>query len=145
MVGKTSLTYNYINYTSPKEYDPTIEDKYSTVVNVDGIICEIEILDVAGEEDYQSLMANWISFGEAFMLVYAINNRESFESLIEKREKILKMKKDEYCPIILIGNKSDLESQRLVTEKEGSELANSWGCKFIETSVNVKIFFFIKN
>ena len=144
MVGKSSLTYNYINYNTPKDHDPTIEDKYSTVVNIDGTSCEIEILDTAGQDDYQSLMNYWISFGEAFVLVYAINDRETFESLKEKRDKILKMKKDEYCPIILVGNKSDLESQRLVSEKEGSELANSWGCKFLETSVYVKniIFFF---
>lgn len=139
MVGKSSLTYKYINYNTPKDHDPTIEDKYSTVVTVDGISCDVEILDTAGQDDYQSLMNYWISFGEAFVLVYAINNKESFLGLEEKREKILKMKKDEIPPIVLVGNKSDLENQRAVPFDEAKDLARRWNCGFFETSVFVKI------
>lgn len=52
MVGKSSLTYKYINYKTPKDHDPTIEDKYSTVVTVGEVSCEVEILDTAGQEEY---------------------------------------------------------------------------------------------
>jgi small GTP-binding protein len=137
MVGKSSLTYKYINYNTPKDHDPTIEDKYSTVATVNGINCEVEILDTAGQDDYQSLINYWISFGEAFVLVYAINDRESFNGLEEKRDRILRMKKDEVCSIVLVGNKSDLENQRTVQLDEGAALAKKWGCAFFETSVFV--------
>jgi len=140
MVGKSSLTYKYIDYNTPKDHDPTIEDKYSTVTTVNGTNCEVEILDTAGQDDYQSLMNYWISFGEAFVLVYAINDSESFNGLEEKRDRILKMKKNDLCPIVLVGNKSDLESQRLVQHDEGLKLANKWGCSFFETSVYVSFY-----
>ncbi len=41
MVGKSSLTYRFINYNTPKDHDATIEDKYKTVVEIGGVPCEI--------------------------------------------------------------------------------------------------------
>ena len=41
MVGKSSLTYRFINYNTPLDHDATIEDKYKTVVDVGGVNCEI--------------------------------------------------------------------------------------------------------
>jgi GTPase KRas len=137
MVGKSSLTYKYINYNTPKDHDPTIEDKYSTSTTIDGVTCVVDILDTAGQDDYQSLMNYWVNYGEGFVLVYAINDRESFNGLDEKRDKILKMKKDEISPIVLVGNKSDLVNQRVVTYEEGKNLAAKWGCSFFESSVIV--------
>jgi GTPase SAR1 family protein len=43
MVGKSSLTYRFINYETPKDHDPTIEDKYKTVADISGKHCEIGI------------------------------------------------------------------------------------------------------
>ena len=140
MVGKSSLTYKFINCNTPKDHDPTIEDKYSTVTIVDGVNCEVEILDTAGQDDYQSLMNYWINFGQAFVLVYAINDRESFSGLEDKRDKILKMKRDEVSPIVIVGNKCDLEKQRVVTTEEAAALAKKWGCSHFETSVIVSFF-----
>jgi small GTP-binding protein len=139
MVGKSSLTYKFINCNTPKDHDPTIEDKYSTVTCIDGSNYEVEILDTAGQDDYQSLMNYWITFGQAFILVYAINDKESFDALEDKREKILKMKKDEVCPIVIVGNKCDLESQRVVRFEDAIALAKKWGCSNFETSVIVNI------
>jgi GTPase KRas protein len=137
MVGKSSLTYKFINCNTPREHDPTIEDKYSTVTNIDGLNYEVEILDTAGQDDYQSLLNYWISFGTAFVLVYAINDKDSFNSLEEKRNKILKMKRDEISPIVLVGNKCDLEMQRVVSFEDATALAKKWGCLNFETSVTV--------
>lgn len=137
MVGKSSLTYKFINCNTPKDHDPTIEDKYSTSTNIEGVNYEVEILDTAGQDDYQSLMNYWINFGEAFVLVYAINDRESFTGLEDKRDKILKMKRDEGSPIVLVGNKCDLEKNRTVPSEEAAALAKKWGCLHFETSVVV--------
>merc|ERR1712032_263766 len=135
MVGKSSLTYKFIDCNTPKDHDPTIEDKYSTVTNIEGTNCEVEILDTAGQDDYQSLMNYWINFGEAFVLVYAINDKDSFDGLEDKREKILKMKRDEFAPIVIVGNKCDLEEQRVISKEEASNLAKKCNCMHFETSV----------
>lgn len=54
------------------------------------------------------------------------------------REQILRVKVDEQIPIILIGNKSDLEDQREVPKAEGETLSQSWGVSYVETSAKTK-------
>ena len=79
-------------------------------------------------------MDMWISFGEGFLLVFAINDAESFELLKGKHERVLKGKHGTKCPIVLVGNKQDLENERKVTHAEAKQLADSWGVEYIETS-----------
>ena len=134
VVGKSSLTYRFINYNAPEEHDPTIEDRYKSSVNIDGQDYEVEILDTAGEEDYQNMIDMWISFGDGFLLVFAINDKESFELLKSKHERVLKGKHGVKCPILLVGNKQDLEDERTVSYDDGKKLAESWGIEYIETS-----------
>jgi small GTP-binding protein len=136
MCGKSSLIYRFINYNTPKGHDPTIEDKYKIFIEVKGTSCELEILDTAGQDDYQTMLDMWINFGQGFLLVYAINDRESFDWLNKRRDRILKIKKGS-CPIVMVGNKCDLEEERVVSEEEGKELAKQWGALFIETSAIV--------
>lgn len=138
VVGKSSLTYLFINYNAPKEHDPTIEDQYKTTVTIEDNPYEIEILDTAGEDDYQNMMDNWISFGEGFLLVFALNDYESFKVLEKKYERIMKTKTKAKCPIVLVGNKKDLEKERKVSYDEGKTLADSWGSDYIETSALTK-------
>ena len=134
VVGKSSLTYRFINYNAPQEHDPTIEDRYKSTINIEGQEYEVEILDTAGEEDYQNMMDMWISFGEGFLLVFAINDAESFELLKAKHERVLKGKHGVKCPILLVGNKQDLENERKVSHADAKQLADSWGIEYIETS-----------
>ena len=133
-MGKSSLTYRFINYDAPQEHDPTIEDRYKSKTTIEDQEYDIEILDTAGEEDYQNMMDMWINFGEGFLLVFAINDSESFKLLPKKRERILKTKLGEKCPIMLVGNKQDLDSERQVEFSEAKALADSWGVEYIETS-----------
>ena len=79
-------------------------------------------------------MDMWISFGEGFLLVFAINDSESFELLKGKHERVLKGKHGAKCPILLVGNKQDLENERKVTLAEAKQVAESWGIEYIETS-----------
>jgi GTPase SAR1 family protein len=79
----------------------------------------------------------WINFGEGFLLVFAINDYESFECLEKKRDRILKLKKGQNCPIVLVGNKCDLESERVISQNDAKELARQWNAGYIETSATV--------
>ena len=99
------MTYRFINCNAPQEHDPTIEDRYKSSIKFENQEYEVEILDTAGEEDYQNMMDMWISFGEGFLLVFAINDEESFELLKGKRDRVLKGKHQTKCPILLVGNK----------------------------------------
>ena len=134
VVGKSSLTYRFINYNAPQEHDPTIEDRYKSNLSIEGQDYEVEILDTAGEEDYQNMIDMWISFGEGFLLVFAINDKESFNLLKVKHDRVLKGKHGAKCPILLVGNKQDLESERQVTYADAKAQADAWGIEYIETS-----------
>ena len=80
------------------------------------------------------MMDMWISFGEGFLLVFAINDKESFNLLKGKRDRVLKGKHGVKCPILLVGNKQDLENERQVTYAEAKAQASAWGIEYIETS-----------
>ena len=134
VVGKSSLTYRFLNYDVSTEHDATIEDRYKSNLNIEGTNYEVEILDTAGEEDYQNMMDMWISFGEGFLLVFAINDKESFNLIKSKRDRILRGKHGVKCPILLVGNKQDLENERQVNYSEAKEMADKWGIEYIETS-----------
>jgi small GTP-binding protein len=137
-VGKSSLTYKFINYNTPKIHDPTIEDKYKTVVEINGTTCEIDILDTAGQDDYQNLLDSWINFAQGFLLVFAVNDKESIVRLEKLRERILKIKRNN-VPIVIVGNKCDLVDERIISESEANELAKLWGATYVETSAEVLI------
>ena len=79
-------------------------------------------------------MDMWISFGDGFLLVFAINDKESFELLKGKYQRVIKGKHGNKCPMLLVGNKQDLEKERQVLYKDAKALADSWGIEYIETS-----------
>ena len=134
VVGKSSLTYRFINYNAPQEHDPTIEDRYKSNIQINGKDYEVEILDTAGEDDYQNMMDMWISFGEGFLLVFAINDEESFDVIKSKYERVKKGKHNAKVPILLVGNKQDLENDRKITYEQAKQVAQGWGVEYIETS-----------
>ena len=79
-------------------------------------------------------MDMWISFGDGFLLVFAINDKNTLEAIKVKYNRILKGKHNVKCPILLVGNKVDLENDREVTYADAKQLADSWGIEYMETS-----------
>ena len=142
LVGKSALTYRFISDKFPTEHDTTIEDQYKINTTIDEHNCRLEILDTAGQDDYQSVLDTWINFAEGFVLVYSIDDRESFESLKDKYDRVVKNKSDDVYSVIIVGNKCDLEDKRKVTKEEGESYAKSKGVDFMEVSalktINVK-------
>ena len=109
VVGKTYLVERYVKNIS-ENYEMVYDDKIKISTKIDDKLYEIEILDTNGADDYENMMDCWINFGQGFLLVFALNDKESFERISQKRERILKGKKGEICPMILVGNKQDLDN-----------------------------------
>ena len=140
LVGKSALTYRFINDQFPKEHDTTIEDQYKINMTIDGYNCLLEILDTAGQDDYQSMLETWINFGSGFLLVYAIDDVESFAEAKKKYDKLVYIKGEDAFSCILVGNKCDLgDDLRKVPTNEAEEFANSKGIPFVESSALNKI------
>lgn len=138
-VGKSALTIQLIQNHFVDEYDPTIEDSYRKQVIIDEETCLLDILDTAGQEEYSAMRDQYMRTGEGFLMVYAINSRSSFDEISSFREQILRVKDADRVPLMLVGNKCDLESERQVTKAEGDELAKSFTCPFMETSAKTRV------
>merc|ERR1711959_183318 len=127
-VGKSSLTLRLCSGKFPKKYDPTIEDSYRKKLEVDNNVCTLDILDTAGQDEYRTLRNEYMVEGRGFVLVYSIIDKDSFEAMDEFKEQI-----DRACaklpvkvPIILVGNKCDLNEQRSVMKKMGEQKVKEW-------------------
>ena len=138
-VGKSALTIMFIQNHFIEEYDPTIEDSYRKQTVLDNEACLLDILDTAGQEEYSAMRDSYMRTGQGFLCVYAINSRNSFAEIAEFRDQMLRAKDSDEVPMILVGNKSDLEESREVTLEEGQSLAKSFGCPHIEASARLRV------
>ncbi len=73
--------------------------------------------------------------GQGFLLVFSITSQSSLAELSELRDQIIRIKDDENVPIVIVGNKSDLEEDRVVTRSRAFAVSQSWGnAPYYETS-----------
>jgi len=77
--------------------------------------------------------------GQGFVLVYSITAQSTFNDLMDLRDQILRVKDTDEVPMILVGNKCDLEDERVVGKDQGQTLARNFNCAFLETSAKAKI------
>lgn len=133
-VGKSALTVKFVSGTFMEKYDPTIEDFYRKEIEVDSAPSVLEILDTAGTEQFASMKDLYIKNGQGFVIVYSITSRQTFQDISSMRDQIQRVKGVDRIPMILVGNKADLEHQREVPPVEGAALAQEWGCPYLETS-----------
>ncbi|KAJ5495031.1 Ras-related protein Rap-1b [Penicillium diatomitis] len=121
-VGKSCLTAQFVQNVWIESYDPTIEDSYRKQIEVDGRQCILEI-------------ELYMKQGQGFLLVFSITSMSSLNELSELREQIIRIKDDEHVPIVIVGNKSDLEEDRAVPRARAFGLSQTWGnAPYYETS-----------
>ena len=95
----------------------------------------MDILDTAGQEEYQALRDTYMRNCVGFILVYDLTKRKTLFEVKDFIDSILRVKDCDNAPIVLAGNKSDLESEREVTQKDlQTFLENYWKIPCIETS-----------
>ncbi|KAF8937024.1 Ras- protein Rap-1b [Dissophora ornata] len=139
-VGKSALTVQFVQSVFVDRYDPTIEDSYRKQVEVDGQQCMLEILDTAGTEQFTAMRDLYMKNGQGFILVFSIIAAQTFEELLELHRQILRVKDKDDVPIVLVGNKCDLEGDRTVPRERGDALSIRWGTvPFYETSARTRI------
>ncbi|KAJ6452707.1 ras protein [Mycena vulgaris] len=114
-VGKTALAVQI--------YDPTQEDVYRKQVMVDNRMCFVEVMDTAGQVEYAAgIRDQWLRKSQAFLLVYSIASRSTFDQLEYFRQSVPRIK----------GGRCYHHTE--VSEDEGAALAREGGCEFMETS-----------
>ena len=136
LVGKTAIISKFINDKIPVTRETTVEDQYKKTIKINDTECQLKILDTAGQEEYQSMLDDWIDFASCFLLVYSIDNKDSFTQIKQKYDYIIKKKakNKKYYSIIIVGNKCDLENERKVSKEESESYGKNIGVITIETS-----------
>jgi small GTP-binding protein len=141
-VGKSAVTIRYIQGNFIEKYDPTIEDAYRKQVDIDGEAVMLDILDTAGQEEYGAMRDSYMRDGQGFVLVYSITDNNSFEDVLKIYDQLVRTKgNDLKTPVVLVGNKCDLEEERAVEKSDGEALARDKmnGCPFLETSAKTNL------
>jgi len=138
-VGKSALTVQFVQGIFVEKYDPTIEDSYRKLMEIDGNQYMLEILDTAGTEQFTAMRDLYMKNGQGFVLAYSIIAQSTFNDLPDLREQILRVKDTDKVPMVVVGNKCDLSDQRIITTEQGQALATKFGAVFIEASAKTKI------
>lgn len=138
-VGKSAMTIQFVQSHFVDEYDPTIEDSYRKQVTIDDETCLLDLLDTAGQEEYSAMRDQYMRTGQGFLMLYAITSRSSFEEISVFHDQILRVKDTDKVPMIVCGNKCDMEAERQVTTQEGLELSHKYNIPFLETSAKCRI------
>ena len=84
---------------------------------IDEEVALLDVLDTAGQEEYSAMREQYMRTGEGFLLVYSITSRQSFEEIMTFQQQILRVKDKDYFPIIVVGNKCDLQHERQVSKQ----------------------------
>lgn len=92
-------------------------DSYRKQCVIDDEVALLDVLDTAGQEEYSAMREQYMRTGEGFLLVYAINSKQSFEEITLFQQQILRVKDKDYFPMVVVGNKCDLEGEREVTRQ----------------------------
>uniref|UniRef100_A0A5S6QAN1 GTP-binding protein Rhes n=1 Tax=Trichuris muris TaxID=70415 RepID=A0A5S6QAN1_TRIMR len=140
-VGKTAIASQFLwNEFNPERYKPTVEDFNWIEYTMDGSqeTLLFELIDSAGSRDFLAMRTLYMSTGDAFVIVHAVDDRASFEEAKELREQIRCLNTKD-APVILVTNKMDLLyegyiERPAVSQQEVAEYAENHNCRWIEVS-----------
>ncbi|TFG03072.1 MAG: GTP-binding protein [Promethearchaeota archaeon] len=137
-VGKTSLINQYIEHSFQEDYKPTLganiirKDIYINKINVK---VRLIMWDLAGQEKYNVIRSMYFQGCVGALLVYDITRRSTFETVNSKWLRDFEKYVKQEGTYVLIGNKTDLTEQRVVSTEEGNSFMREINASdFIETS-----------
>ncbi|XP_074522737.1 ras-like protein family member 12 [Halichoeres trimaculatus] len=131
--GKSALTVKFLTKRFIFEYDPLLEDVYSSEQVVDQQLVTLRVMDTCDQEGPLN-SERYLSWGSVFLVVYSIDSMESFKHC-QLYLHILSL--HQKSPIILLGNKLDMEPYRQVSHTEAKSVASCYGCLFFEVSARL--------
>ena len=133
-VGKTSFIFRFTENTFQNLFISTIGIDYKVkIIEIENIKYKLIFYDTAGQEKFKSVAPNLIKKAHGIIIMYDITNKSSFDSIPDIIKNIKEEKGNDF-PMILIGNKIDLEQDREIKKEQGKDLASKNGIEFFEIS-----------
>ncbi|XP_038997742.1 ras-related protein RABC1-like [Hibiscus syriacus] len=139
-VGKSSLLLSFASDFF-EDLSPTIGVDFKVkYVNAGDKKLKLAIWDTAGQERFRTLTSSYYRGAQGVIMVCDVTRRETFTNLSEIWAKEVELySTNQDCIKMLVGNKVDKESERVVTKKEGINFARECGCLFIECSAKTRV------
>ncbi|MFW9831068.1 MAG: GTP-binding protein [Candidatus Thorarchaeota archaeon] len=135
-VGKTSLIVRYTQGTFTDTYKMTIGTSFAVkTVDLETVMVKLQIWDLAGQPHFGGVRPLFYQGSTGVIYVFSVADRASFDHLSGWLEEARKNSGN--VPGILIGNKSDLIDQRVVSREEAEAFADQAGLLYIETSAKM--------
>ncbi|XP_071163209.1 ras-related protein ORAB-1-like [Mytilus edulis] len=139
-VGKSCLMSSFAEgkqYMHTANYMPTIGVDFKIrTINVEGRVIKLQLWDTAGAERFRSITTSYYRGANGVVIIYDITNQKSFDN-VPKWVKEVESYANPNSKTILIGNKGDLEMERIVDYSTGKKFADSVGLSFAETSAKI--------
>mmetsp|Transcript_37282 Transcript_37282/g.117492 ORF Transcript_37282/g.117492 Transcript_37282/m.117492 type:complete len:206 (-) Transcript_37282:31-648(-) len=137
--GKSCLLLRFADDTFTDSYITTIgvDFRFKTIP-VDQKNIKLQIWDTAGQERFRTITSAYYRGADGIMLVYDIQDRDSFLQVDEWLSEVNKYVSEGTCKI-LIGNKCDMTSERQVSTEEAQKKASELGLAFMEVSAKEAI------
>ena len=137
-VGKTSLVRRYLGKGFSPKYDPTLGvDILSKNYKKDNLIIDLRIWDLAGQILFRDLSSGYIKGADLVIIVYDVSRTDSYSNVVgwyKKIYEVLHRSKSENVPCMIIGNKIDLQEERIVDMDQGLQIAEDLNSLYVETS-----------
>ena len=134
-VGKTSLSLSLTKNKFDDSLLTTVgKESYMYQTNLHGHNVKMKIWDTAGQERFKSMSVGVIKTVDGLVLVYSITSKVSFKNLESWMKSLQDIADLSTKPVIIVGNKCDLNEMRQVTYEEGEQYAKKLGYHFYETS-----------
>ena len=147
-VGKTSIMKRYVHNIFQGDCISTVGVGFSfkEATVEDGTKIKLKLIDTAGQEKYRAISKSYYKNAEGALFVFAYDNQESFDHIEEwlncfkdNRKNSDDKDNDQDIPIVLIGNKYDVE-KRVINDEKINDLKNRIGIvDFAKTSAKVNI------
>lgn len=133
-VGKTCVVRKATTGSFTEDSVPTLGASYvSKLVSVGSTDVRLQIWDTAGQERYKGMTPMYYRGAHVALLVYSVTEQESFDA-IDSWLQSLQDSADPNIILFLIGNKCDLENERVIDTETGREKASKINANFYEVS-----------
>ena len=133
-VGKTNLVSRFAWDTFDEESKATIGVEFATKnIVVEGKVIKVQLWDTAGQERFRAMTNAYYRGAVGALIVYAINNRPSYDNIAKWLSELRGIANKDMC-VMVVGNKSDLCEQRVVTTEEATVFAKEHNTAFMEMS-----------
>ncbi|CAL1528944.1 unnamed protein product [Lymnaea stagnalis] len=131
-VGKSAITVRYLTRRFIGEYSSGLDISYQSTFTHGDTPIKLDLLDVSSQDEYQAVCHDLYD-ADAFVVVYSVTDKGSFK-VAQKEVEMIRSRTPSETPILLLGNKLDLEHVRTVPREEILRVKEAYGCAHTEVS-----------